>query len=357
MSVVEIKGIGFPNRGAELLLVATLSELEKRHMRAALEPYSPYHYKVRYPLYTKTSIVIRGVNVLAPLGAMPHYVRDRLGLIRPSEIDLALDASGYAYGDPWAPSLARSRVLDDPSNAPLYLLPQSLGPFKKPQSITTARKLVRCATKIYAREAEGAAHLREATGYDAKIVPDITFGLKVPKGTHAHDVVIIPNFQVLQRRGDSYQALLIEIASKLVQSGRRVTMLNHEGARDLTICQSVVEALRDRSLDCDLVEPTSGTEAKSILGNSQFVLTSRYHGLISALSQATPTAAIGWSYKYEAALSLFDLPVIDAFANAADTLAAIQGDLYISRFKGPGYQSRLSDIRGQVTSMWAEVLD
>lgn len=353
---VEIKGIGFPNRGAELLLVATLEQLQRRRLKAAMEPYSPYDFKVQYPLYTKACILVRGVNVLSPLGMLPNYARKRLGLLKPNEIDLALDASGYAYGDPWGAALANSRVLKDPSTAPLYLLPQSLGPFDTPAAKQVAQKIVKRAKSIYAREVTGADYLKDATGYEASVVPDITFGLHVPPSARNRDVIFIPNFQVLKRRGDKYVDLLTSLSADLSSKGRKVSMLNHEGSKDFAICEAVVNSLHARGFECELIQPKDGLEAKAIIGASKFVLTSRYHGLISALSQSIPVACLGWSYKYETALSLFDVPQLDIFENPQQLVEAVQADQYCDIFSSPKYIAELAHIRSQVEHMWDEIL-
>ena len=93
MKYVEIKGIGFPNKGAELLLCAVLEQIKAHEMTACMEPYSPFSYKINYPVVTKTSIYKWGVNILFPFTFLPSYITNRLGFVKPHQVDLILDAS------------------------------------------------------------------------------------------------------------------------------------------------------------------------------------------------------------------------------------------------------------------------
>ena len=48
-------------------------------------------------------------------------------------------------------------------------------------------------------------------------------------------------------------------------------------------------------------------ELKSMLSNMRFVVGSRFHGLVAALSNNVPVISIGWSHKYAELLSDFGL--------------------------------------------------
>ena len=69
---------------------------------------------------------------------------------------------------------------------------------------------------------------------------------------------------------------------------------------------------------------------KGILGTCSLVISSRYHGLMSALSQGVPCIATGWSHKYQALLEDYGcteylLPLdgsIEQLDNMIETLIA-----------------------------------
>lgn len=355
--IVEIKGVAFPNKGAELLLVSSLQQLEKRCLHGALEPYSPYEHKLRYPLLTKTRIHRYGVNILGLFNLMPSFARERLGFVRPSEIALVLDASGFAYGAPWPVSLARERLLGETLSCPVVLLPQSFGEFSDPAQRKVAKGLSDRAALIFAREPEGAENLFCATGQRPRVVPDITFGVHVAPDKHRHDVLIIPNFQVEKRQGVAYADTLVEAARCLLAAGRQVTLLNHEGPKDLDICHRVREQLATEGHTVVVLDPVTGLEAKAIIGAARFVVSSRYHGLIAALSQGIPCYPLGWSYKYVAAMRLFGIEIEDSIGYPEHVSDRALSAEYCSLFSDPDYVSRLKGIQADVAAMWADIFD
>jgi colanic acid/amylovoran biosynthesis protein len=60
-----------------------------------------------------------------------------------------------------------------------------------------------------------------------------------------------------------------------------------------------VEVKEKSGLDMRIIEEDDPLLTKGIIGASFLVVGSRYHGLVSALSQGVPTVATGWSHKYQ----------------------------------------------------------
>lgn len=357
MKYVEIKGIGFPNKGAELLLCAVLEQIKAREMTACMEPYSPFSYKINYPVVTKTSIYKWGVNILFPFNFLPSYITNRLGFVKPHQVDLILDASGFAYGDDWSISLAKSRILSEKTSARIILLPQSLGPFTKKDSIKVARNLAKKANLIYSREVIGCEYFEEATGVKPLTCPDITFNLKIDNtNLENHGVLIIPNFQVEKREGKAYIQNLVSIVNFILKSERKVTLLNHEGVKDQLICEEIKRRISlETRKELEILSPSNGLEAKKIIAGAELVITSRYHGLISALSQQVPVACYGWSFKYNDALSRFNLPKFNLSKVNEEDIEKICSNQYASLFSSAEYRKELNVIQSEVTQMWANV--
>ena len=64
---------------------------------------------------------------------------------------------------------------------------------------------------------------------------------------------------------------------------------------------------------------------KWLLGQAYFVIGSRFHALVSALSQGVPVLATGWSHKYETLLSEYDF--LDGFVSPDAAQAEIEAKL------------------------------
>jgi colanic acid/amylovoran biosynthesis protein len=98
----------------------------------------------------------------------------------------------------------------------------------------------------------------------------------------------------------------------------------------------------DSPTPIEIVTETDPLILKRYLGTALFVVGSRFHALVSALSQGVPVLAVGWSHKYEALLSDYQqterllrvdaspvdirnrLDALAASAAAADDLADLQ---------------------------------
>jgi colanic acid/amylovoran biosynthesis protein len=96
----------------------------------------------------------------------------------------------------------------------------------------------------------------------------------------------------------------------------------------------------------------SAAEVKSVIGDCDLLVGSRYHALIAALSQGIPVAAIGWSHKYEellkeANLSANMLSLGDSTVQVLTSVDSIIEHLSQSR---TSIQSRLPGIKASAAT-------
>lgn len=88
-----------------------------------------------------------------------------------------------------------------------------------------------------------------------------------------------------------------------MESNQNPFLLIHEGANDLKLAKSIIE---NTGKNIPIVSETDPLKIKGILGASNGTIGSRFHGLVSALSQGVPSLATGWSHKYQMLFEDYD---------------------------------------------------
>ncbi len=329
--IIEIKGVQFVNKGAQLMLLAVLDELRARYPAAqvALAPNrnSPYVARARLGALQSLPLRWRGCDASAAAYWLPDALARRLlryGIVTEAATDAVLDASGFAYGDTWPErSLAQAAaeiVRYARRGRPYVFLPQAFGPFERTGSARRrfGEALTRAAL-IFARDPGSRHHLARLDSRLAaavRIAPDFTMQLPgdvaairrwdVQPGT----VLLIPNAHMLRLSpGQSpwpaaYTSFMAELARRCRAEGLPTRLLNHEGADDAALCQLIARAAGG----LDVIEEADPLAVKGIIGAAAAVVCSRYHGCVNALAQAVPCLATSWSHKYAALYDEFAVP-------------------------------------------------
>jgi colanic acid/amylovoran biosynthesis protein len=99
---------------------------------------------------------------------------------------------------------------------------------------------------------------------------------------------------------EAYLPFMIDVTQYAFENDQKPFILVHEGADDLKLAKKIRAAVSE---DIPIINEADPLRIKGILGACSATVGSRFHGIVSALSQGTPTLATGWSHKYE---MLFD---------------------------------------------------
>ena len=105
--LIEIRGTGFINKGAELMLHSIIERVrsELPHAEFAMSPSidisRPFLKRARLGLYQKPYIVKYGIHFSRLLNIIPERLRHMFGIVTEKEVDVILDASGFSYSDQW----------------------------------------------------------------------------------------------------------------------------------------------------------------------------------------------------------------------------------------------------------------
>lgn len=318
--IIEISKAGFVNKGAELMLLSVLEKLRNRYPQATFtiapsdrDGFQPYSKIVKLGVYPKVWFWKFGLPWGDFAAVIPKRLRERYGLILDREVDVVLDIAGFLYSDLWGDvsikEFIRSAKRWKKNRTKIILLPQAFGPFEKPGISGYVKMLVEHVDLMFPREEISYRYVTEITGEQSKIkqYPDFTNLTQgtLPEGfdTENNRVAIIPNYRMIDKtdttEGTAYISFMISCTRLLLRKNAKPFILVHEGKKDREIAESISHEVGG----IPIIIENDALNIKGIIGACDATIGSRFHGLVSALSQSVPSLATGWSHKY---VKLFD---------------------------------------------------
>lgn len=132
------------------------------------------------------------------------------------------------------------------------------------------------------------------------------------------------------------------------RTGLRIVMIAHSAEpdkgvthmNDLPVCRDIAAQVTNRDNLIFFDEDLLPTELRAIIAESQILVASRFHAMISALTEKVPPVVIGWSHKYsevlapfgikEAALDYSDLSSADTIVKRVEEVLAAR-EQYVAR--------------------------
>ncbi len=319
---IQIDGTNTQNKGAELMAYTIIEQIEKKYPNSSilLNLYGKdFNYGECKPKLIQPSRLrhFRYPRAILYRLRLPYkYFTDYYPT---KNVNLLLDASGFKFGDQWKYSDKYLNNLEDyyknlkKSGSKIILLPQAFGPFTSDSSKRSLDILNKYVDIFFAREALSHKYLIESGISTTRIYeyPDFTITAKgyIPKkyARLKGHVCLIPNSKMLSHSKinfDNYFQLFYQVVKKSSKYGTKAFLLNHEGEDDYRLCQMINEKLESK---IPIVSQLNALEVKGVIGNSHMVISSRFHGVSSALNQAVPCLATSWSHKYKYLFQEFGL--------------------------------------------------
>ncbi|MBL4677581.1 MAG: polysaccharide pyruvyl transferase family protein [Mucilaginibacter sp.] len=346
--IIELRGVDFINKGAELMLRAILEKTRERYPKAVITMQKGANSNkeklaqngIKFKLSTQRS------NRIGQL--IPSFLRHFAGYYLDKEIDVVLDGSGFAFGDQWGAPYAERRMGAHiekwhTQGKKIILLAQAFGPFESPDIKNVMEKIINNADLIFTREEESDKYLKGVKDRDTIVQsPDFTNLITgiLPSGFDplTHQVAIVPNYKMVASKTsdeNSYVSFLKHCIAQTIKLGLKPYFLIHEGVKDLDFALLVNKELESPipvlQNDCPL-------QIKGIIGSTKFIICSRFHGVVSALSQGIPCVVTGWSHKY--AMLLKDYGFEEGLiANLSDFSSV---DTLLAKLKDPDYRLNIS---------------
>lgn len=367
------------NKGAELMLYAILQELERKYPDAlVILPYNGYDEGLNYIKTPIKMMFRRGKSIydflnwthLLGVANKLHFPTTYFTDMFPvSNIDYFIDAGGFQFSDQigyktntpqrWEGLLQTYKQ----NGAKIIFLPQAFGPFKE----STGKKLINIICEysdvVFAREEVSFNNIANS-GAKTNVVsisPDFTALVNgtFPSG-YEHlkgGVAIIPNMRMVDKgivEYSHYVSVMQEIIKRCIENGHETFLLNHEGKSDEMICKKIAAGLENRT---QIVSGLNALEVKGLIEKCYAVISSRFHGVASSLSQRVPVLATSWSHKYELLFKDFGISgsVIDV--NGHDYVDKLS--LILDKGQNASFRHTLSTnlpiIKDQISLMWEKV--
>lgn len=372
-----LTGVETNNKGAELMLYAILQEIELKFPGSKV--YIEKNRITQGDQYVKTSLDLQTIeNPFAKYINFFHIngILRRLHLplintfVKIPQIDYMIDGSGLHFTDKetnewfikyWGSIFRQARYY----NAKIVFLPQAFGPIEKDYSKEEVRLLFEHADLVFAREQVSYGYLSEISGIDMTklhVCSDFTSlveGQQPMMFDHLKGAVcIIPNIQMVDKgivTVNEYISYLQNIINAVSKQGKKVYLLNHEGPDDERLLNICSVKLGNR---IEVVSGLNALETKGLISSAFLVITSRFHGVASALNTCVPCLATSWNHKYKCLFEDYSQQ------NCILTVKDIETDLLkIERFLDPNFNELVRKqlrivkpiIRKQTENMWINV--
>ena len=390
---VEIRGGGFENKGGELMLRTCSARLRDRYSecRIAIEPGIASRYEDRarlglgciypsHPLYPRLlrSMVIRSGVVAATANAVSRWLAppdaDRaLGLMDRRRCDALLDIAGYAYGDKF--TWYKSKIAADVASQyagrgkPVVFMPQMFGPFENKKLADAFKRACDHANLIYAREQQSYDMVVGLIGKDERlrVSPDITIASPPPEPCEETPskpfACIVPNERMADQGrkewGDTYLFRLRAAIDKITSSGMYAAVVVHTNDPGDA---EMAEQLRQQASEPDRIVVFRDPDPyalKAFISQSRFLVGSRFHSIVAALSTGVPAVALGWAHKYE--MLAGDFAVSELQHRGADPVEHLLGlvEQLMDSKENDKFRVVLKEsgdrLRGQVETMWDDI--
>ena len=317
--IYEVQGVEFINKGAELMLYAIMQHLKGYDREAIVAADLDRRYRnkagrkkagLQYLTWVDNRLPNSGAIVNSLASLLPLRVRRDLHLVLNQEVNVLFDASGFSYTDQWnsdySQTMAAKLTRLKAEGKKIILLPQAFGPFENPQINAAFQTILSCSDLVFARDKVSYDHVRQfaAAGEKLSLAPDFTnlVSGRVPSNFNreTHRSCIVPNVRMLDKTEphvrEKYLTFIENCIECLLDLELNPFIMVHQTGKDYEIALK----LQAKFGDClPVISESDPLAIKGILGQCFLVISSRFHGIVSSLSQGVPCLATGWSHKYQ----------------------------------------------------------
>lgn len=339
-----IVGCNFNNKGAQSMLFITIDEIKKEFKNAKVyctetKRFSHEIYNFDYVYFSNISKKIALSNnlisysiltIMATLkDSIKYILGKKVNLFKFYElkkiiktIDVIIDISGFNIGDQWSTKIQESYInnirIAKKYNIPIYLMPQSFGPFdnykNRRKLLNEIKTYLKYPKKIFAREEDGYNKLTkdlklknvylsydlvlQNKSIDLNNIYNIKQEINLPKIKNK-SVGIIPNIQCFNHGNKNIIIKsYIDIINYLLKKNKNIYLLRHS-VEDIIICKEIKDKFINNNKVIMLENDFNCLEYDELVKNFDFIICSRFHGIVHAYKNFVPSIILSWAIKYK----------------------------------------------------------
>jgi colanic acid/amylovoran biosynthesis protein len=282
-------------------------------------------------------------------------------------VSYIFDGSGFRFSDQWGFSKPVIQQLNyflksyKTTGAKIIYLPQAFGPIKEAGTKEALTVVFKYADMVISRESVSSAYLTEVFPHNT--FSQFTDFTSLVEGIYPQQyskyyggVCIIPNVRMVDKgviTMQDYLKMIKAIIQEVNASGHTAFLLNHEGLGDEKLCFTLSE---DTGLD--VLTGLNALEVKGVISKSYLCISSRFHGVASALNSGVPCLATSWSHKYEELFRDYGQTecVLD-ISNLKETINKVKSylDPAFNKAARTDIASFIPKIKEETAKMWNEI--
>jgi colanic acid/amylovoran biosynthesis protein len=347
---ILITGGQMYNKGAEAMVYLAVDQLKRKYPKSKIIVLSSQDYKRSKEEKSNYNFEIlpRDSHMMIALSkgklSLTDYIKYMKVILKKKKpylkemkrlqeifenTQMIVDISGFALSSQFSTQHAKSYLaridIAKAYNIPVYIMPQSFGPFDfKSDNKSILEKIksnLSYADVVFAREKEGFELLRD----QFKLSDNLHFSMDsvlvnkevnlnnvfktkpvIKKFEDIYGVAIIPNMKTFKHGSkneilQSYKSII----DTLLSSNEKVYIVRHS-FEDLEACEAIKELYTDEESVVLINDDLSSMEFDELVKQFKYIIGSRFHSIVHAYKNAVPSIALGWATKYKELLEKFD---------------------------------------------------
>jgi len=318
-SLSFLKEIGELDKEHELLTIIPVFKCWQAKYKNRVEQISIHgniymHHIIYVPVLVKW--LLDKFGLLFPFTQFKHYLKK-------TDFVAAING-GDGFSDIYGTSTFLSRLHDInyaiKLNIPLFILPQTLGPFQDKSNYLIARRILRYAKKIYVRDDKFVNELKtmevnfeQSEDLSAYMLPE-PWEIDIKQnsiGINVSGLAYSNQFRTLSGQFEQYPYLIDATIRHFQSLGKNVYLIPHSynytnpelNNDDMLACREAYNRLEDKTnvvlIDKDLISP----QIKYVISRMSFFIGTRMHANFAAIYTGVPLFGMAYSYKFEGAFN------------------------------------------------------